>query len=124
MTAAGILDELREAGSPEKAAHLGRFFKTGPGEYGEGDRFLGVVVPVTRAVAKRHRDTPLSELRILLASPWHEARLCALLILVCRFSARRTPEEERENVPSPQWLPAPPWRARRYRAVCWRDRVQ
>lgn len=98
MTAAGILDELREAGSPEKAAHLGRFFKTGPGEYGEGDRFLGVVVPVTRAVAKRHRDTPLSELRILLASPWHEARLCALLILVCRFSARRTPEEEREGI--------------------------
>ena len=52
MTAEFVLSELQSVGSPEKAAHLSRFFKTGPGQYGEGDRFLGVVVPQTRSIAK------------------------------------------------------------------------
>ena len=81
MTAEFILSELRSIGSPEKAAHLSRFFKTGPGQYGEGDRFLGVVVPFTRNIARANKATPFEELRLLLDSPWHEARLCALLIL-------------------------------------------
>ena len=51
MTAEFVLSELQSVGSPEKAAHLSRFFKTGPGQYGEGDRFLGVVVPQTRNIA-------------------------------------------------------------------------
>ena len=100
MTAEFILSELRSIGSPEKAAHLSRFFKTGPGQYGEGDRFLGVAVPFTRKIARTNKATPFEELRRLLDSPWHEARLCALLILVYRFKERKTTSEERESIVS------------------------
>ena len=92
MTAEFVLSELQSVGSPEKAAHLSRFFKTGPGQYGEGDRFLGVVVPQTRSIAKANKAMPLDELQRLLDSPWHEARLCALLVLVYRFQDKKTPE--------------------------------
>lgn len=95
QTASFILDELQSVASTEKAAHLNRFFKTGPGEYGEGDSFLGILVPLTRNIAKANLETPLEELQILLHSPWHEARLCALLILVERFKKRKTTDEER-----------------------------
>jgi 3-methyladenine DNA glycosylase AlkD len=61
------------------------FFKTGPGQYGEGDRFLGVMVPQTRQVAREFRELPLAEVEELLRSSWHEERLCALLLLVHRF---------------------------------------
>ena len=98
MTAAFILDELHSIADPEKAVHLSRFFKTGPGQYGEGDRFLGIVVPHTRNVAKANKATPFSELQLLLDSPWHEARLCALLILVLRYKERKTTAEERERI--------------------------
>lgn len=98
MTAEFILSELQSVGTPEKAAHLSRFFKTGPGQYGEGDQFLGVVVPHTRCIAKANKATPFDELQRLLDSPWHEARLCALLILVFRFQDRRTTPEERETI--------------------------
>ena len=86
MTAAAILRDLRAAATPEKAAALPRFFKTGPGEYGEGDRFLGVMVPQIRAVAEAHRTSArAADVRALLASPWHEARECALFLLVDWF---------------------------------------
>ena len=66
---------------------LMRFFKTGPGEYGEGDKFLGLKVPQTREVVKLAAgDTPLEEVPQLLKSPWHEVRLCGLLLLVEKFS--------------------------------------
>lgn len=97
-TASFIIDELQSVASTEKAAHLSRFFKTGPGEYGEGDRFLGIPVPLTRNIAKANIDTPLEELQILLHSPWHEARLCTLLILVERFKKKKTTDEERCNI--------------------------
>ena len=98
MTAAFILSELQSVGTPEKAVHLSRFFKTGPGQYGEGDQFLGVVVPQTRSIAKANKATPFDELQLLLDSPWHEARLCALLILVYRFQDRKVMPEEREAI--------------------------
>ena len=69
MTAEFVLSELQSVGSPEKAAHLSRFFKTGPGQYGEGDRFLGVVVPQTRSIAKANKAMPLDELQRLLIVP-------------------------------------------------------
>ena len=98
MTAEFVLSELQSVGSPEKAAHLSRFFKTGPGQYGEGDRFLGVVVPQTRNIAKANKAMPLDELQRLLDSPWHEARLCAPLVLVYRFQDKKTTADEREKM--------------------------
>ena len=93
MTAAFILSELQSVGTPEKAVHLSRFFKTGPGQYGEGDQFLGVVVPQTRSIAKANKATPFDELQLLLDSPWHEARLCALLIWSIVPGSEAMPEE-------------------------------
>lgn len=74
--------ELVSLGDPEDAAFLQRFFKTGPGEYGAGDRFLGIRVPVVRKLARKYRQMPLREAIRLLHSPYHEARLLALVILV------------------------------------------
>jgi 3-methyladenine DNA glycosylase AlkD len=72
--------------NPEKARFLGGYFKTGKGQYGEGDQFLGIVVPKVRLLAKRFRQLPLSDCRKLLASPYNEARLLALLVLVQRYA--------------------------------------
>lgn len=66
--------------------HEPRIFKAGPGEYAEGDKFLGVTVPNTRIVAKRHKDLPLGGIEQLLASEWHDERLCALFILVAQYT--------------------------------------
>ena len=85
MTSADVLKELQELSDPQIAEHSQGFFKTGPGEYGEGDKFLGIRVPVSRKVAKRFRDLPPREVLKLLKSPWHEARLVALLILVDQY---------------------------------------
>lgn len=69
-----------------QVAGLSRFFKTGKGEYGEGDKFLGIKVPVTRALVKEiWKDCSLEELEQTVSSPWHEIRLCSLLILVQIF---------------------------------------
>ncbi len=92
----GIFEELRGAASDEKRKVLARFFKTGPGEYGEGDRFLGVMVPQIRAVAKRHSGASTATEDALLASPWHEARECGLFMMCNRFG--RAPEEERAEI--------------------------
>jgi 3-methyladenine DNA glycosylase AlkD len=85
MKASDLLTKLRALGDPAIANHSQRFFKTGPGEYGEGDRFLGIRVPLLRAEVKRSCELPLGEALKLLRSPYHEARLLALLILVDRF---------------------------------------
>ena len=82
-TAEEILDELQALADEKQRAILSRFFKTGKGEYGEGDRFLGLKVPQTRSIVKAaRRDVPEIEIEKLLHSPWHEARLCGLLLLV------------------------------------------
>jgi 3-methyladenine DNA glycosylase AlkD len=82
MNAKDISLRLQMLGSKEKAQVLQRFFKTGPGEYGEGDVFVGLRVPEIRKLAKEYRVLPFSEIILLLQSPIHEARLLALLILV------------------------------------------
>lgn len=85
MTAAELHKLLLGYVDPQKAALFPRFFKTGPGQYGEGDKFLGVTVPNTRNVAKVGKDLSMSEVEKLLHSPWHEDRLLALIILVSQF---------------------------------------
>ena len=89
----GIRARLESLADPRIAGSSQRFFKTGPGEYGEGDRFLGVRVPDVRKVAREFRAAPLSAAFALLRSPLHEERLLALLMLVDRF-ARGTEEEQ------------------------------
>lgn len=86
MKAKDIIETLKNLGEPAIAEHLRRFFKTGKGEYGEGDQFLGIRVPVIRQQVKLFRDIGLDETLILLRSPLHEIRLFALLMLVQKFS--------------------------------------
>lgn len=74
--------ELEHFIDEEKREVLPRFFKTGKGQYGEGDKFLGITVPHTRSVAMCHLDLNFDEIAQLLRSPWHELRMCALLIMV------------------------------------------
>ncbi|MGN1375910.1 MAG: DNA alkylation repair protein [Prevotella sp.] len=82
ITADDIIQELKSLGNESQREILQRFFKTGKGQYGYGDMFLGIKVPVTRTVAKRHKDVGDSVVKELLQSKWHEVRLCALLIMV------------------------------------------
>ncbi len=81
-TARQLLRDLKARANPERALVSKRFFKTGPGQYGEGDQFLGLPVPMLRMLARQHAALPLAEAEVLLQSPLHEARLLALLILV------------------------------------------
>jgi len=80
-----IKKELKERVTPGKATLLARYFKTGKGEYGEGDRFLGVMVPQQREVAKMHRDLPLKDVLTLLEGEFHEHRLTGILILTYKY---------------------------------------
>ncbi len=86
MSLSQLKKDLKQLSDSERARNLSRFFKTGKGEYGEGDRFLGVRVPDQRKVAREHRDLPLGQVEKLLHSGIHEHRLTALLILVEKFS--------------------------------------
>jgi 3-methyladenine DNA glycosylase AlkD len=93
-----MLDALRKdvklLVNPEKAKVLRRFFKTGPGQYGEGDVFLGIVVPSLRKIAKKYADFALKEVLVLLKSKIHEERLIALFILVAQFEKGNTQMKE------------------------------
>jgi 3-methyladenine DNA glycosylase AlkD len=88
--------ELRALANSADAVFLQRFFKTGVGQYGEGDRFLGVRVPQLRSLARQRRELTHEQVLDLLRSPWHEQRLLALLILVEHY--RRGTDAEREAI--------------------------
>ncbi|HEY7500373.1 MAG TPA: DNA alkylation repair protein [Vicinamibacterales bacterium] len=95
MTAGEIRKKLHALAIPADAANLQRFFKTGPGEYGEGDRFIGVKVPGLRAVCRECRGLPLSQVRTMLRSPVHEERALALMILVDAFPRADAAEQRK-----------------------------
>ena len=91
-----VLRRLRALENREQAKHHLRFFRTGPGQYGEGDQFLGLRVPQIRTLAKEFAALPLKELEKLLASKWHEARLLALVIMVDQYE--RADERVRDAI--------------------------
>lgn len=94
-----LLVDLHSHINPAKAAFLPRFFKTAPGQYGEGDKFLGIVVPDTRKVVKLYRGVSRAIVDSLLESPWHEERLCGLLLLVDEYeqAEKRIRKQYKEN---------------------------
>jgi 3-methyladenine DNA glycosylase AlkD len=91
-----IREEFKKLSNQEHAARLQKYFKTGKGEYGEGDKFLGLRVPVTRKIAKKYSTISLSEASEFLKSPFHEERLFALFMLVDLF--RRADEEDKKKI--------------------------
>lgn len=93
-TVTAVRAEVRQLADPGRAEVLERFFKTGPGEYGEGDRFLGLRVPQLRRLARSYRTLDRAAALELLRSPWHEERLLALLILVDQYRRGSPPERD------------------------------
>ena len=95
MSVKEIQKKLRELGNKDKAKKHQRFFKTGPGEYGEGDIFIGVTVPELRKLAKEYKTITLKEVKQLLHSSIHEERLLSLFLLIHRFSKEDEPKKKR-----------------------------
>ncbi len=95
MTAEVVKRELDAHENPTDAAFLQRFFKTGPGQYGEGDIFIGLRVPLVRQIAKKYQQLPQNEIEKLLESPIHEHRLAALIIMTNR-AKRAEPLEQKQ----------------------------
>jgi 3-methyladenine DNA glycosylase AlkD len=96
MTSAAAVRRLQELADPRHAVNLLRFFKTGPGQYGAGDAFLGLRVPQLRQLVREFRHLDLAEVVELLQSKWHEARLLALMIMVEQY--KRGDERERREI--------------------------
>lgn len=95
-TSQDIYRELEQYIDPVKQKYLPNFFKTGKGQYGEGDKFLGIVVPNIRLVAKKHYGVHFKIIEELLLSEYHEYRLCALLMMVERF--KKSDEKEKKEI--------------------------
>jgi 3-methyladenine DNA glycosylase AlkD len=93
MQASKVSAELTKLGDPEMVKTQQWFFKTGPGEYGEGDQFLGLRVPQTRSVAKQFKALPLDEIKKLAMGTFHEERFCALAILVGQYKKAKSHED-------------------------------
>ncbi len=95
MSVKEIQKKLKGLGKKEKAKKHQRFFKTGPGEYGEGDVFIGVTVPELRKLAKEYKTIGINEIKQLLKSEIHEERLLSLFLLIHRYSKGDEPEKKR-----------------------------
>lgn len=90
-----VLKELHALANARKATDLQRFFKTAPGDYAEGDIFLGIVVPKTRVIAKKYADLSLPDIKKLTESTYHEVRFCGLLILIKQFEKAGSKAEQK-----------------------------
>jgi len=93
MANSSVKKELLKNRDREQAKHLSRFFKTGKGQYGEGDVFLGIKVPVQREIVKKFKDAELKEIQELMNDEFHECRLTGLLILVNRYKKTEDKKE-------------------------------
>ena len=91
-----IISDIQACAHPDKAKVYARFFKTGKGEYGEGDLFLGLTVPEQRALAKKYVDLSFEEIEELLYNKYHEHRLTGLIILVYKYE--KASPEQREKI--------------------------
>lgn len=98
ISANEIITAMQMLENPEQRQVLMGFFKTGKGQYGEGDEFLGLKVPETRAFVKEHRTLPLKEVQVLLRSKWHEVRLCGFLILVEQYNRKGTSAADKDKI--------------------------
>ncbi|MDR0541509.1 MAG: DNA alkylation repair protein [Dysgonamonadaceae bacterium] len=96
MNAQFILEELFSVANPEKAKFLQGFFKTGTGQYAEGDILLGIIVPMTRDIVKKSPKLPFNEIQVLIDSKYHEARLAGFLLLARQFKKAKEEKERRE----------------------------
>jgi 3-methyladenine DNA glycosylase AlkD len=94
-TAQDVIAVVHGMADPVRAAHSAGYFKTGPGQYGEGDKFLGLSTPEERALARIYRDLPLNQLEILLQNEFHDLRSLALFILVLRYQKGDAAERAR-----------------------------
>lgn len=92
-----LLKELEEMSDKDRSKNLSRFFKTGAGQYGEGDLFFGITVPISRKIAQKYVDLPLIEISRLLNNKYHEARLVALLILVQKYKLLKKQNSSNNN---------------------------
>ena len=95
ITLTSLRREVRDLANPAVAKSNQWFFKTGPGQYGEGDHFLGLRVPTLRALARKYRELPYDDPLKLLKSDWHEERLLALIMLVNAYDAAGERDKER-----------------------------
>ena len=94
-----LLEEIISLANEEQAKHLQRFFKTGKGDYGEGDLFLGIKVPLSRSVAKKYYNSvSLNDIEHLLQNPHHEVRFVALLLMTFIYEAKSSSEELKNNL--------------------------
>lgn len=98
MSATSVIKALQAKRDPAKAAFFPKFFKTGKGEYGEGDVFMGVAVPQMREVAKQCRELPLKEINVLLKNKIHEVRMVGLFILVSQYQRAKDPKTQKALV--------------------------
>jgi 3-methyladenine DNA glycosylase AlkD len=96
MSASKVLAALKSQSSARHAAEQQRFYKTAPGEYGEGDVFLGISVPKTRKIADEYRNLTLDEIEKLTKSDFHEVRLCGLIILCNQFKKTKEPKKKKK----------------------------
>jgi 3-methyladenine DNA glycosylase AlkD len=95
MMIKNIQKELKRLGNKEYATRLQKYFKTGKGEYGEGDRFLGIQVPVLRKIVKKYRNISIDEASELIKSPFHEERLLSIFLMVELFKSASDKEKEK-----------------------------
>lgn len=99
MTSARTLIEIMiKLGDPKRAQGVARFFKSGKGEYGEGDYFLGIKVPAITKVAKKNIDIGLDEVDVLLKNKWHEIRVLAVKILALKFGSKKTSDKKKSQI--------------------------
>ncbi len=97
LKAKSVIKELNAKKNKEKSLVLGRFFKTGPGQYGEGDVFLGIIVPEQRKISKKFAGLSLPEIKTLINNKIHEVRLTGLFILVANYQKSKD-DKERERI--------------------------